>query len=434
MTVQIVAWDPNRPSAVVSRFLERPAFDARAEDTARCVLSDIQTDGNKAVARYAKEFDGVSLRPSDFRVSREDIAKARETVDPEVRATVRDAHRRIAAFAAAGLKRDWSMPTPRGGTVGEQFVPYDRVGAYVPGGTAPLVSTALMTITLAKAAGVTEIVACTPCGASKQIAPALLFAMELAGASEIYRVGGIQAIGMMAFGTRTVKKVQKIVGPGNAYVTAAKRQVYGHVSLDLVAGPSEIAILADPTAKPRFVAADLLSQAEHGSGHEKALLVTTSKTLAGEVAREIESQSMTLSRQDAVQGVMKRGGILIVLVNTLDAGMDLCNRFAPEHFEIMVREARSWLKKVKCAGAVFVGDWTPEAAGDFVAGPSHVLPTGGAAAMFSGLTVDDFRRRSSYMAFTRADLQDTVAHIETFGRIEGLDAHARSANIRFEKP
>ncbi len=326
-----------------------------------------------------------------------------------------------------------TISTPKGGLVGEQFSPLERVGAYIPGGAAPLVSTALMTITLAKAAGVPEIAACSPAGAGGALNPYLLFAMEAAGATEIYRVGGIQAIGALAYGTQTIRKVQKIAGPGGPFVTAAKRLVYGAVALDLVAGPSEIAVLADESAKAEQVAADLLSQAEHGTGSEKILLVTTDARLALAVRLELARQAATLSRRSAIQSVIREGALIIV-VNHLDHGMELCNRFAPEHLEIIVREPRNWLKKVRNAGAVFVGAWTPECAGDFVAGPSHVLPTGGAAAMFSGLTVDDFRKRTSVISFTRADLHATLDTIETFGRVEGLDAHARSARIRFAKP
>jgi len=433
MSVKILKWTPGKRNAAIAAFLRRPAFDAEAEEAAQEVLADVRANGNKAVARYVHAFDGAKLRTADFRVDRTELAAARRQVRPEFRTAIRESYDRIVAFSRAGLRKDWSMSSPRGGSLGEQFVALDRVGVYVPGGEAPLASTALMTVTLAKVAGVPEIVACSPCDGNKRVAPEILYALEIAGATEIYRVGGIQAIGMMAYGTRTVRKVQKIVGPGGTYVTAAKRRVYGHVALDLVAGPSEIAILADRTADPRYVAADLLSQAEHGTGHEKALLVTPSRSLAQAVAAELEKQAATLQRAEAVRQVMQRG-MLIVLTGTLDAGMDLCNEFAPEHFEIMVREPKRWLRKVRCAGAVFVGSWSPECAGDFVAGPSHVLPTGGAARMFSGLTVDDFRRRSSFIAFTRADLYDVLPIIEAFGSMEGLDGHARSATIRFEKP
>jgi len=413
-------------------FLERPAFDAAAESAARTILDAIATEGDAAVVRYANQFDGTRLRTQDLTVRRNEWAVARKAVDREFKAAVREAHQRITAFARRGKREDWSMASPRGGTLGEQFVPFDRVGVYVPGGAAPLVSTVLMTVTLAREAGVPEIVVCTPCGRDGTVNPHVLYAMETAGATEVYRVGGAQAIGMMAYGTATVRKVQKIVGPGGTYVTAAKRQVYGQVALDQVAGPSEIAILADVTADPACVACDLLSQLEHGTGHEKALLVTDSLRLGQAVARAVIERTAGLSRREAILKVIPTG-LMLVVVRTLDLGMDLCNRFAPEHLEIHVSEPRKWLRKVRAAGAIFVGHWSPEPAGDFVAGPSHVLPTGGSAARFSGLTVDDFRRRSSVIAFTRADLLDTLPVIEVFGRVEGLDAHALSARVRFER-
>lgn len=431
MRIRIAAWPEAGGQGPVHKFLERPAFDTASENTARRVLSDIRRRGDRAAAEYAARFDGVTLKPCEFRVPEEAMSGAAGEVNVALRKAIREAHRRVAAFARAGMRPAWRMATPRGGMLGEQFVPLDRVGIYVPGGMAPLVSSAVMTVTLAKVAGVREIVACTPCGRDGAVHPAVRFALQLAGATEVYRIGGIQAIGLMAYGTRTVPKVQKIVGPGNRYVTAAKRQVYGHVALDLVAGPSEIAILADAQADPRLVAADLLSQAEHGTGWEKALLVTTSKRLAQAVRREIERQTETLSRAAAIRSVAHRG-MLLVVVPSVEAGMALCNRFGPEHLELQVRNPRSWLKKVRCAGAVFIGPWTPESAGDFIAGPSHVLPTGGAAAMFSGLTVDDFRRRTSFMAFTRRDLEATVDAIEAISEAEGLDAHGRSARMRLE--
>lgn len=432
MSVRIVRWSSRSRAACVTAFLERMAFDEKAEAIARKVLSDIKAKGNRAVSKYAKLFDSVSLNAGKFLVKRSELADARMSVDADFRSAVREAHTRIIVFAKAGMKKGWSMSSRRGSTMGEQFVPLDRVGVYVPGGAAPLASTALMTVTLAKVARVREIVVCTPCGMDRKVNPFLLYTLATSGATEIYRVGGIQAIGLMAYGTRTIPKVQKIVGPGGPNVTAAKRQVYGEVAVDLVAGPSEIAVFADDTADARFVAADLLSQAEHGTGWEKALLVTPSMKLARAVQEELKVQSDTLLRKEAIRKVMKKG-MLLVVVNNLDEGMELCNRFAPEHLEIIVRKPRNWLKKVRSAGAVFVGTWSPETAGDFVAGPSHVLPTGGSAVMFSGLTVDDFRRRSSIIEFTQADLRNALPVIESFGRVEGLDAHARSARIRFEK-
>ena len=419
-------------SPAVARFCARPAFPEEAETAAAEVLAAIRKGGDAAVAKYVAKFEGAKLSAKRFRVGESEIAAAAAKVPPPVRRAVEDAHRRVKRFSTASLRKPWSMKTPRGGTAGEFFSPMDRVGVYIPGGTAPLASTAVMTVTLAKAAGVKEIVACTPAGKTGEINPVLLYALQLAGATEVYRVGGIQAIGMMAFGTRTCRKVQKIAGPGNAFVTAAKRQVYGYVAIDQVAGPSEIAVLTDGSVDVRWIAADLLSQAEHGSGWEKSLCVCTSRDLAVKIKAEVLRQAGTLSRKALVQRVIDRDGMLIVVAKDLGDGLEVVNRFAPEHFEIMTRDATRLMKGVRAAGAVFAGPWTPESAGDFVAGPSHVLPTGGAANMFSGLTPDDFRRRHSCVAFTEGDLRETRGAIEACAAVEGHDGHGRAATIRFE--
>ncbi len=416
---------------LVEKFNARPAFPEEAEKAAYAALGEIRARGDAAVLELVEKFDGFRAKSAkDLRVSLD--ACSGEGVPAALKRAVKDAHRRVLAFSKASLRRPWSMKTPRGGTAGEFFSPMDRVGVYVPGGTAPLASTSVMTVTLAKAAGVKEIVACTPAGKTGEVNPVLLYALKLAGATEVYRVGGIQAIGMMAFGTKTCRKVQKIAGPGNAFVTAAKRQVYGYVAIDQVAGPSEIAVLADGSVDARWVAADLLSQAEHGSGLEKSLCVCTSEKFAEKVRDEMLRQTETLSRKALVKRVIDRGGVLIVVAKDVAEGLEAVNRFAPEHFEIMTRDAMKAMRGVRSAGAVFVGPWTPESAGDFVAGPSHVLPTGGAANMFSGLTPDDFRRRHSFVAFTKADLVETLPTIEAFAGVEGLDGHGRSASIRFE--
>ena len=431
--VRIVEWSAQRPqSRYVTKFLERSAFPEEAEKAAAEVLAAIRKDGDKAVAQYVEKFEGAKLTPKKFRVTDAELAAAEAKVSPALKKAVKDAYNRVMKFSKASLKAPWTMKTPKGGSAGEFYSPMDRVGVYVPGGTAPLASTSVMTVTLAKAAGVKEIVACTPAGPTGTPNPVLLYALKLAGATEVYRVGGIQAIGLMAFGTKTVKNVQKIVGPGNAFVTAAKRQVYGYVGIDQVAGPSEIAVLADGTVDAKWVAADLLSQAEHGSGWEKSLLVTQSAAFAEEVKKELFAQTETLSRKALIQRVFDRDGVLFCVTPTLEEGLELVNRFAPEHFEIMCKDALRLMKGVRAAGAVFAGAWTPESAGDFVAGPSHVLPTGGAANMFNGLTPDDFRRRHSYVAFTQGDLAETKATIEAFAQVEGLDAHGRAASIRFE--
>ena len=409
----------------VAEFNARPAFPQEAEDAAFKVLAEIRKDGDKAVRKYVAKFEGY--KGCDLKV---DVGELK--IPAKIAAAVKDAHRRVLKFSKASLREAWSMKTPGGGSAGEFFSPMDRVGVYVPGGTAPLASTSIMTVTLAKAAGVKEIVACTPAGKTGEVNPVLLYALKLAGATEIYRVGGIQAIGMMAYGTESCRKVQKIAGPGNAFVTAAKRQVYGYVAIDQVAGPSEIAVLTDGSVDAKWIAADLLSQAEHGSGLEKSLCVCTSKEFAEQVRAEVLAQTKKLSRRELIERVIKSDGILIVVASDLKEGMETVNRFAPEHFEIMTKDALKVMKGVRSAGAVFAGAWTPESAGDFVAGPSHVLPTGGAANMFNGLTPDDFRRRHSFVAFTKKDLAETRATIEAFAEVEGLDAHGRAAAIRFE--
>lgn len=431
MDIRVVNWSPSRKSKAVESFLKRPAFVPEAEKVAAEMLADICERGETAVLDAVAKFDGVPLKASELRVTDAEFAAAEADVPARTKELINEAHRRVADFSRKSMRADWNSPTPHGGSLGEKYVPLGRVGVYVPGGTAPLASTVIMTATLAQVAGVPEIVACTPAGKGKKIAPAMLYAMKAAGVTEVYRVGGIQAIGMMAYGTRRCKPVNKIVGPGGTYVTAAKRQVYGVVALDLVAGPSEIAVLADRSANPMLVAADLLSQAEHGTGAEKALLVTDSPELAGKVATELARQAAELSRSALVSRVVERGGILLVVAPSIDDGMDLVNQFAPEHFEIMVRKPERLVGKASCAGAVFVGEWTPESAGDFAAGPSHVLPTGGSARKFSGLTVDDFRRRMSLVCYTEHDLRDALPVIEMFSDIEGLDGHYKSAALRF---
>ena len=428
----ILKYSTKGRSAKIEDFLLRPPVEKGADQIAAGVLADIKKNGDSAVVKYARQFDRSTVTLATMQVTKTEIAAAKKTVDADFKKAAKEAHKRITEFAIAGLREDWRMPAPQGGWLGEKFVALDRVGAYIPGGAAPLASTALMTLTLAEVAGVPERIACTPATADGSVNPYILFALDLAGATEIYKVGGIQAIGAMAYGTKTIKKVQKIVGPGGPYVTAAKRLVYGQVALDMVAGPSEIAVLADETANPAHVAADLLSQAEHGTGSEKALLVTTSEKLAKAVRAELESQAAKLNRQTPVAQVLAHGCILVVVPN-IGKGIELCNRFAPEHMEVIVKNAEKVAEKIYRAGAIFIGPWTPEAVGDFAAGPSHVLPTGGTAAFFSGLTVEDFRRRVSLIHFTKEDLKETVSVVEAFGRVETLDAHARSATIRLEK-
>jgi len=428
----ILKYSAKGRSTKIEDFLLRPPVEKGADQIAATVLADIKKRGDSAVVKYAKQFDGSPVTLKTLRVSKAEIVAAKKAADAAFKKAAKEAHTRIVQFAVAGLREDWKMPAPQGGYLGEKFVPLDRVGAYIPGGAAPLASTALMTLTLAQVADVPELVACTPADNQGKVSPYILYALDLAGATEIYKVGGIQAIGAMAYGTKKIRKVQKIVGPGGPYVTAAKRLVYGEVALDMVAGPSEIAVLADDSANPAHVAADLLSQAEHGTGSEKALLVTTSEEVAKAVRSELDTQSAKLTHKKPVARVLARGCLLVV-VSDIEKGIELCNRFAPEHMEVIVKNAERVAAKINTAGALFIGPWTPEAVGDFAAGPSHVLPTGGTAAFFSGLTVEDFRRRVSLIHFTKADLEETAPVIKAFGRVETLDAHARSATIRLEK-
>ena len=429
----VVAWRPGMRSRRIDAFMSRPTFDPKAERVAAELLADIRARGLAAVLDAARRIDGVCLSPARLRVSAREIEAAARAVPEETRARIVEARERVADFARKSMRPDWQAPTPGGGFLGERFTPLSRVGVYVPGGTAPLASTVVMTATLAQVAGVPQIVACTPCGKDGAVRPEVLFAMASCGVTEIYRVGGIQAIGLMAYGAGRIAPVDKIVGPGNAYVTAAKRQVYGTVALDLVAGPREIAVLADDSANPEWVAADLLSQAEHGSGHERSLFVTDSAALAREVARALPRRIAGMGRRAVVERVVAAGGILLVRVPDLSAGMDLVNRFAPEHFELALRRPESWIPRATRAGAVFAGHWTTESAGDFAAGPSHVLPTGGAAGKFGGLTVEDFRHRTSVVRYARSDLRDALPVIRAFADIEGLGGHRAAADVRFAK-
>ena len=411
----------------------RPAFDGEAESVAAQILTDIRRRGEPAVFAAISRIEKLVLKPSELRVGDDEFEAAWRKTPAETRARIQEAHDRVADFARHSMRPDWEMPTPHGGKLGEYFTPLDRVGVYVPGGTAPLASTVVMTVTLAQVAGVREIVACTPGGRDKTVRPEILCAMKICGVTDCYRIGGIQAIGLMAYGMRKIEPVQKIVGPGNAYVTAAKRLVYGTVALDLVAGPSEVAVLADDSANPEWVAADLVAQAEHGSGHERALLVTTSETLAKKTMDAIRRQVAVRSRRALVARVAENDGILLVVVPDLDTGIELVDMFAPEHFELAVRDPAAYAKKAHHAGAVFAGHWTPESAGDFAAGPSHVLPTGGAARAFGGLTVEDFRRRTSLVQYAEEDLRDALPIIRKFADIEGLDGHRNAADVRFER-
>ena len=367
--------------------------------------------------------------PGQLALTQAELLAASIKADESLRTVVAEAEKNIASFAKKSLRKNWQMKNSHGAGVGEKFDPFRRVGIYIPGGTAPLVSTALMTVTLAKVAGCKEIAVTTPCGKNGEINSALLFAARAAGATEIYRVGGAQAIAAMAYGTNTICRVQKIFGPGNAYVVAAKRLLVGHVAIDLLPGPSEVLVLADETANPKFAAADLLAQAEHGSGHERVWLVTTSAKILRAVESEIEKQLPKLARREFISRALQNNGWLIQGKN-LDDAIALTNQLAPEHCEVMTSNPRKVSEKILTAGAIFLGAFSPTVLGDYVAGPSHTLPTGGAGASFAGLTVDQFQRRTSMVEYNRASLKKALPAVKKFAEIEGLGAHGKSAEVR----
>ena len=421
----------NQPdfAARFTALLDRQRHDPAVEQAAAAVLEQVRTGGDAAVAALARKFDGAELVPGHFTVAAAEIAAAAAKLSPAQRRAIAAAHRQIADFARRQKRRDWDCRPRPGVRLGEKFVPLSRVGVYVPGGTAPLVSTVLHTATLAKVAGVKEIVLVTPPRTAGSVHPAVLYAAKVAGVTEVLKLGGVYAVGALAYGTASIRPVEKIVGPGNAYVTEAKRQVYGRVALDLVAGPSEILVIADDTADPRFIAADLLSQAEHGSGREQAVFITTCPEQIPAVRAELERQAAALPRLECVRAVLDRGVALIAAADLAQAA-DLANRIAPEHLEIMTRHPRRVAARIEAAGAIFLGPWTPEPLGDFVAGPSHVLPTAGAGRFFSGLTLEHFYRRMSMLEYTEAALRREEPWVAEFAAMEGLAAHGRSAGIR----
>ena len=404
-------------------------FDAEIEARTKAILHDVFVRGDDAVLDFTEKFDGAKLTAEQLAVTQVEIFNASLKADESLRAAVSEAENNIASFAKKSLRKNWQSKNSHGAMVGEKFDSFTRVGVYIPGGTAPLVSTALMTITLAKVAGCKEIVVTTPCGKDGSINPAILFAARAAGATEIYRVGGAQAIAALAYGTKTIRRVQKIIGPGNAYVSMAKRLLVGRVAIDLLAGPSDVLILADDTANPKFAAADLLAQAEHGSGHERTWLVTTSEKILRAVESEIKKQLPKLARKEFISRALQNNGWLI-LVKNLDDAIALTNQFAPEHCEVMTRQPQKVSEKILTAGAIFLGAFSPTVLGDYVAGPSHVLPTDGAGASFAGLTVDQFQRRTSVVEYNRASLKKALKTVKKFAELEGLGAHGKSAEVR----
>jgi histidinol dehydrogenase len=404
--------------------------DAKLVSQVSTILSDVQLRGDQALVEFAQRFDHADFNPEELAVTEAEMQTALGFIKPELVDAFQATHRNVQDFALRGMRADWMCKNTQGAEVGERFDPFRRVGVYVPAGTAPLVSTALMTVSLARIAGVSNIVVTSPVGSDKAMNPALLTALQLAGATEIYKVGGAHAIAALAFGTKTIKPVSKVFGPGNAYVTEAKRQVFGFVAVDLVPGPSEILVIADHTANPRWVAADLLAQAEHGHGSVICLVALDNAVLEN-VQREITRQIQALTRRTYLSEVLEKNAFLI-LTKDEEQAIEIANEFAPEHLSLVTRHSEKMAEAIFTAGAIFIGNYSPVAAGDFLAGPSHELPTGGAGKSFSGLTVDQFQRRTSIVRYDQEALSKSVSIISQFSDVEQLDAHGRSVSIRFE--
>ena len=395
------------------------------------ILDAVRKEKDKALFDYTEKFDHAKIDAETLRVTEEEIEEAYRLVDPDLVRIIRKALENIRAYHEKQRQYSWFDSRPDGTILGQKVTPLKRVGVYVPGGKAVYPSSVLMNIVPAKVADVEEIVMVTPPGPNGKVAPNTLVAAREAGADVIYKVGGAQAVGALAYGTESIPKVDKIVGPGNIYVALAKKAVYGHVSIDAIAGPSEILVIADDSANPRYVAADLLSQAEHDE-LASAILVTTSETLAKEVSDQVETFVQELSRGEIIQKSLDRYGYILV-AETMEEAIDTANELASEHLEIQTRNPYEVMTKIRNAGAIFIGEYSSEPLGDYFAGPNHVLPTNGTAKFFSPLSVDDFIKKSSIISYSKDALYKVHEDIEAFAAAEQLTAHANSVKVRFEE-
>ncbi len=401
------------------------------EDSVNDIIENVRGQGDHAVFSYTKQFDGAELDSHSVLVTREEIDEAYRLVDEKLIRVMQKSLDNIRAYHEKQKQYSWFDSRPDGVLLGQKVTPLARVGVYVPGGKAAYPSSVLMNVLPAKVAGVGKIVMATPCGKDGKGNPATLAAADLAGADEIYKIGGAQAVAAFAFGTESIPKVDKIVGPGNIYVALAKKAVFGHVSIDSIAGPSEILVLADESANPRYVAADLLSQAEHDE-LASAILITTSEKLAGQVSEEIDKFTATLPRKDIIEKSLDNYGYILVASN-MDEAVDAANEIASEHLEILTANPFDIMMKIKNAGAIFLGEYASEPLGDYFAGPNHVLPTNGTAKFFSPLGVDDFIKKSSIISYSKEALEPIYKDIVQFAESERLTAHANSIKVRFER-
>lgn len=415
---------------ILEQLLKRsPNNYGKFETAVNEIITAVRERKDDAIFEYTEKFDGAKISSKTILVTEEEIKEAYEQVDETLLNVIRKAYVNIKEYHEKQIQNSW-FTSKDGIILGQKVTPLDIAGVYVPGGKAVYPSSVLMNVLPAKVAGVSKIIMCTPPGKDGKVYPSTLVAAKEAGVDEIYKVGGSQAIAAMAFGTQSVPKVDKIVGPGNIYVALAKKAVFGYVSIDSIAGPSEILVLADDSANPKFVAADLLSQAEHDE-MASAILITTSKTLADEVSKEVDAFVAKLSRKEIMQKSLDQYGY-ILLADSMDQAIDTANEIASEHLEIVTRDPFHVMTKIKHAGAIFIGEYSSEPLGDYFAGPNHVLPTNGTAKFFSALSVDDFIKKSSIISYSREALERVHKDIEQFATCEQLTAHANSIKVRFE--
>lgn len=430
--MRIVSLDENSKKNILNDLLKRSPnnYDEFAGSVNE-ILNNVRNNGNKALFEYTKKFDGADINPSNIMVTKEEIQEAYDSLEnPELVEVIRRSLKNIKEYHEKQKQYSWFDSKTDGSILGQKVTPLSRVGVYVPGGKAAYPSSVLMNVIPAKVAGVEQIVMVTPPGKDGKVNPNTLVAANEAGVDVIYKVGGAQAIAALAYGTDTIKKVDKIVGPGNIYVALAKKAVFGFVSIDSVAGPSEIMVIADESANPRYIAADLLSQAEHDE-LASAILVTTSKELADKVSEWVDIFANKLNRKDIIKKSLENYGYILV-ADTMEEVIDVANEIASEHLEILTSNPFDTMTRIKNAGAIFLGEYSSEPLGDYFAGPNHVLPTNGTAKFFSPLSVDDFIKKSSIISYSREALVPLSEDIRKFAKAEGLTAHANSIRVRFE--
>ena len=430
--MRIVKLTAESKKGLLEDLLQRsPNHYGQYESAVAEIIETVKKGGDEALFSYTEKFDHCKMDASHIRVTREEIDEAYQKVDADFVEVMKKSAANIRAFHEKQLRNSWFDPKPDGTILGMKILPIAIAGVYVPGGKAAYPSSVLRNVLPAKVAGVERIIMTTPPGADGKVNPGTLVAAHIAGVDEIYKVGGAQAIAAMAFGTQSIPKVDKITGPGNIFVALAKKACFGYVSIDSIAGPSEILVIADETANPRYVAADLLSQAEHDE-LASAILITTSKTLADQVSIEVDRFVANLSRREIIEKSLNNYGY-ILLVDSLDEAADTANEIASEHLEILTKDPFAMMTKIRNAGAIFLGEYSSEPLGDYFAGPNHVLPTNGTARFFSPLNVDDFLKKTSIISYSRPALEKIHQDIECFAENEGLTAHANSIRVRFEK-